>query len=736
MNFFVLPKKAARPQHKYVTARNFKRLNDTKLNVELSQLPWSVIEAFEDINDAWSTWKMLFDSVVNQHCPIKTFRPRKRPCPWYSEEIDNLKIIRDQYHNRAILTNSTADWQRYKKCKNNITSLIRDAKASYFKDNIEQNQGNSKRMWNILKKLLPKCKSSGIPCLDINGTEVYDFHEISNHFNTFFVNIGTNLASGISHCTVSAVDYLKMYLPAITAEFKLKPVKSDEVLKMLIALSDNKATGLDGYQSKLLKICAQSISPSLTYLYNMSLSTGDIPDDWKRARVSAVFKKGSKLMTGNYRPISVLPIVSKIIEKIVHCQFYQYLIDNDLLCNAQSGFRKKFSTQTSLHRLTEFIYESLNNSKIVGMVALDLQKAFDTVDHSILLDKLECYGFKNNSHRWFSSYLHNRSQLACVNAINSDTACITTGVPQGSILGPLLFIAYINDLPGCFRHCEVNMYADDTAFYFAHQNVDEVSDALNQDLSNVYKWLCANKLSLHVGKTSSLLICNHQKRRFLPTTELSVNLNETQITQNDQLSYLGVDIDCNMNFNSQIDTLVKKVNKAIGILKYCSNFVSRDTQKTLYNSLVLPHFDYCFTVWSNVSTKHIIRLQRLQNRAMRCILRAPPRTHIEDMLKTLKWMSIKQRMCFLRLILMWKMVHSHAPDYLTNGLQYSRDQHGYNTSHASSDKLYIPQGHKLSLYTNGAREWNSLPENVRQLSELSTFKRHCANYVFTHISLF
>lgn len=158
--------------------------------------------------------------------------------------------------------------------------------------------------------------------------------------------------------------------------------------------------------------------------------------------------------------------------------------------------------------------------------------------------------------------------------------------------------------------------------------------------------------------------------------------------------------------------------------------------KTLYNSLVLPHLDYCSSVWSNVSSKHIVRFQRLQNRAMRCILKAPPQSHIEDMLKSLKWMSIKQRMLYLRMVLMWKIVHSQAPDYLTNGLRYSKNEHDYNTSHAMSNKLHIPRGHKLSIYTCGAKEWNSLPEDIRRLTNLQTFKKHCVKYVLTHTTQF
>jgi hypothetical protein len=263
-----------------------------------------------------------------------------------------------------------------------------------------------------------------------------------------------------------------------------------------------------------------------------------------------VHKKGPKQDTGNYRPISILPIVSKIMEKIVHQQLYAYLDDHDYLCQAQSGFRKNFSTQSGLHRLTEYIYEALNNSEVVGMVAIDLKKAFDTVDHSILLQKLEHYGVRHVPFKWFNSYLSNRSQISLVNSTQSDIGFIRTGVPQGSILGPLLFILYINDLPGCLKKCEANMYADDTAFYIKNKDKNLVSESLNADIINVHSWLCSNKLSLHVGKTNVILICNHQKVRFLDSTNLEIKLNGDELNQTDSICYLGVDIDHRCSFDT------------------------------------------------------------------------------------------------------------------------------------------------------------------------------------------
>ena len=246
---------------------------------------------------------------------------------------------------------------------------------------------------------------------------------------------------------------------------------------------------------------------------------------------------------------------------------------------------KKFSTQSSLHRLTEYLYNSLNNSHIVGLVALDLKKAFDTVDHKILLEKLHYYEIENKELCWFESYLSNRSQIPCINGTLSDAQTITTGV----------FILYINDITSCLKHSTVNMYADDTCFYISSTKIEYVISTLQEDIDHIYEWLCANRLSLNVQKTECMIICNYQKRGFLETTELNLQVNNEALSQTDHCKYLGTTIDSNLNFKQHISDIILKCNKAIGVMKRCSNYIPSDTLKNLYNTLMLPHLDYCST---------------------------------------------------------------------------------------------------------------------------------------------
>lgn len=504
-------------------------------------------------------------------------------------------------------------------------------------------------------------------------------------------------------------------------------------------LPSKKATGHDEYSAELLKLCADSIAPSIAYVLNKCISTGKFISEWKCARVSAIFKKGTKLDAGNYRPVSVLPIISKVMERIMHQQLYDFLSQLHILNESQSGFRKSHSTQSCLHRLSEKVLNGIHKSEVVGMVAVDLKKAFDTVDHEILKKKLEHYGVRGSNLALFESFLNNRKQFARVNNVDSEKETIITGVPQGSILGPLLFILYVNDLPGCVRKCEVNMYADDTAIYYSHRDVLNVSAAINFDLQSIYSWFCANKVSMHFGKTVTMLISSPQKRRHLPTKELNIKINDGQsdhvLNQVSDFKYLGVTLDQCMNFNDHVSNVVKKISKAIGILKYC-RFLPRPVLLNLYNSIVLPHFDYCSTIFYPTSSHNMVRLQRLQNRAMRVILSASPHHHIEDMLNDLKWMSVKQRFVFNHLVFMWKIVNQRVPNYLSSQVSYVHNVHGHFTRSQSNHDLFIGNCHKDSLFNAGARLWNLLPFTVRSSNSLESFKKSVIMYIFNNIERF
>ena len=421
--------------------------------------------------------------------------------------------------------------------------------------------------------------------------------------------------------------------------------------------------------------------------------------------------------------IFVLPVISKFAERIVHQQLYHYLVTNDFLCPQQSGFRKNHSCQTSLHRLKEKLYSELNNGNVVGLVALDLKKAFDTVDHQVLLDKLMYYGVKDKEHQWFKSYLSERLQICTIFNNQSESKHIICGVPQGSILGPLLFILYVNDMPSCFKKCDVNIYADDTAFYYASNDIEHVNQVLQSELTQVFEWLCANKLSLHVGKTNSMLICSKQKRRHLNRSNITLDLDNGNIEQVKNLKYLGIVLDENLKYAEYMNALIGKLNRSIGVLRRASRYVSQISRVTLYNTMVLPHIDYCSTVWGNVICKSDLkRLQRIQNSAMRIILECPARTHICDMLKTLNWLNIEQRLFFNLCCQMWKITNRKSPSYLDNIAEECNKIHLYNTRAASRNDLHITNCHKNSLKANGSRAWNSLPIEIREQKNFKSFK--------------
>ena len=291
--------------------------------------------------------------------------------------------------------------------------------------------------------------------------------------------------------------------------FNFTIVTEEETLKLLSAINICKSTGADGIGARFLKDGKETIVTPVTYIFNLSLKTSVVPIDFKTARVVPLFKKNDCNYEGNYRPVSILPVISKLLERIVYDQLYKYLCDNNLFYSFQSGFRSSFSTDTALTYLCDKIRLNVDKGLYTGIIMLDLQKAFDTVDHDILIKKLIAIGVQNVD--WFSSYLTSRKQFVDVNGVKSSSEYITCGVPQGSILGPLLFSIYVNDMCNSVS-CELCLYADDSMLFVAGKDVKQIEQRLTEEMYNISAWLESNKLSLHLGKTESILFGS--KRKF------------------------------------------------------------------------------------------------------------------------------------------------------------------------------------------------------------------------------
>ena len=332
--------------------------------------------------------------------------------------------------------------------------------------------------------------------------------------------------------------------------------------RLLKTIDEKKSAGLDNIPNKLLKIAAEVVAPSLTKIFIQSIITGIFPEEWKEARVSPLYKNGAKNDPSNYRPISVIPTVSKIYEKIIYDQLYDYLNTYNLLTHCQSGFRSFHSTLTALLEATNDWSVNIDNGMLNGVVFIDLKKAFDTIDHEILLLKLSNYGVDSTCLKLFESYLTNRSQKCKVNGELSNSSPLTCGIPQGSSLGPLLILIYINDLPNCLDMAKPRMFADDTSVSYASDSLDEIQNVINSELKNLNSWLIANRLSLNITKTEFMIIGSRQ-RMNATQNDIAIRIRDREINRADVVKYLGMHIDRHLSWSEHIHKISKKISSAI-----------------------------------------------------------------------------------------------------------------------------------------------------------------------------
>jgi hypothetical protein len=428
---------------------------------DMFNAPWHSVNRLSSPNAALATWSEMYQEVINKHMPIVQKRVKHAIQPsWINEEIKNAMHTRD-------FLKKTNNHMEYKIWRNRVVRLTKAAKKKFYVEAIESNKKNPTVLWRHMKGICPGKKDKAPEMLHIGDEIITDTKSIANSLNSFFTNVSQKyVPTQKSALDPDSVDTINQYVNSKVQThvyFSIPPITSEFVRKQIESMSNSKATGLDGFSIKVLKQSAPAIIASITRICNLSIESGIFPDKWKEAKVTPLYKSGEKDECSNYRPISVLPVLSKVLEKHVFIHLYDFLQKHELLANTQFGFRKHQSCQTALLSLTENIYKAIQDGKYVGMIQLDLSKAFDLVNHSILLQKLKLYKCDASVVQWFSSYLDNRTQRVSIKNTLSEPEEIKTGVPQGSILGPLSFLLQINDLPLYLSKAELLLiFADDT----------------------------------------------------------------------------------------------------------------------------------------------------------------------------------------------------------------------------------------------------------------------------------
>ena len=492
-------------------------------------------------------------------------------------------------------------------------------------------------------------------------------------------------------------------------------------MKTILGMSNKKSTGVDNISMLMIKMAIPTIVPSLTSIFNRSLSEQVFPTNWKRSKIIPIHKSGDKNSPNNYRPISILPSVSKILEKLVQVQLSDYLKCYSILSEAQSGFRKSHSTISTLIKVTDDWLAAMDQGLYTGAVFIDLRKAFDTVDPYIMLKKLSNIGVPADCLQWFTSYLTDRRICTLFNSSTSAESNIEYGVPQGSILGPLLFIIYIDDIVKHLNHCSVHLYADDTVIYFSHKNISTIESVLNSELQGIFTWLCNSKLSLNCDKTVSMLFGSH--KMLTKCSQLSLQVQGKNIRHVESMKYLGMLLDPNLKWNLHIDQMCTRISKLIRLLSRLRHTINLANLKIVYNALILPIFDYGDIIYGTASFKYTALLQKLQNRACRIILGVSPYSHtpVRELHARLGWKSLESRRCCHLNTMVFKALNDLAPPYLKGCFQFCQR----NYSLRSNGNLSLPKPRsdycKRKFSYRGSMQFNNLPPHLKIPCSLSSF---------------
>ena len=472
------------PKKEFIFKRSLSPDNVAGFCIALNAIDWnSLLSGINDPQLAFSIFHTRFSLLYNRYFPLKKVKlGYKTNKPWLTKAMKNSIRTKNKLYIRYLKHPSFLNEQSYLRYKSKLNYLLRKLERNYIESMLKKHKSNLKKTWQIMKDVINRKRKSFSPpeFFDVNGEYITNKNEISNGFNKFYVNVGPNLCKSLPNHDVNPMSYLKQR--NCNSMFIL-PTNETEIEEIVMSLKDS-AAGWDNMSAKVLKQTISYIKSPLSVVFNLSLLHGVFPKELKLAKVLPLFKADSKVLFSNYRPVSVLPVLSKILEKLMYTRLLSFLNKNGILYNLQFGFRSGHSTAMAIMALVDNISRSIDNGEYTLGVFLDFSKAFDCLNHQILFNKLEHYGVRNEALLWFKSYFTDRYQYVSYDGSESDKMLITCGVPQGSILGPLLFLLYVNDVVNVSNILLLILYADDTNAFLSGNDIDILIDTMNEELKN------------------------------------------------------------------------------------------------------------------------------------------------------------------------------------------------------------------------------------------------------------
>ena len=650
--------------------------------------------------------------------------------PWMTSGILKSMERRDKIYEKWLKTKDPLIKKAYNIKRNRVNRIIKAAQKKYDANVIEKSQSNVKQFWKNLNKITRRKQKTGntLPTsLKINDTvTINNAQRIADHMNHHFVQKGPDLASKLPY---SNRDILQSMGPRNPHKMNFKRASITEVVEIGNALNDKMTTGSDNIPSILIKWAIYILAPILVEIFNDCVNLGTYPEILKTAKVTPLHKKGDKDVVENFRSISILTQINKIFEKLIHARLMTFLNEQNILSKSQFGFRKGHNTSHAINHLSEQVIKSLERKKVCAILFIDLKAAFDTIDHKLLIKKLDHYGIRDNVLGLLSSYLSGRKQFIKSGDIESSILLVLCGVPQGSVLGPLLFIIYINDIVNSCALASI-LYADDAALLLEDDNVKRLKRTLNRELKLLDEWLISNKLTLNMSKTHYMLISNTNVLTAKDRKKFKLTIRKYTLHEVEYIKYLGVILDNKLNWNHHIGYLVTKLSQVAGMLYKVRDRLPMKSRILVYNSLAGSYLNYGITSWGSAAPSALNKLKIMQNRLVRYITFSPPQTNVDHKFKSLNILTVEQLYFYEIAKFVQSVYNCTSPMAFRDYFQVAL--HTYNTRFRQNSHYSLPQprtekGKRSCMFT-GVNIWAYVPRDFKQFSK-ETFKYRLKRHI-------